>query len=56
MHCERDNTVDLDKRSVQQINGPLKTNRDISQKEAIHNYEFTLTPRALFSTNGEIGT
>ena len=31
-----------------------RSSRDINQKEAIGNYEFTLTPRALFSPDGTI--
>ena len=31
-----------------------KSNRDIDQKNAIGNFEFTLTPRALFAPNGSI--
>ena len=31
-----------------------RSNRDINQKETIGNYEFTLTPMALFSPDGTI--
>ena len=31
-----------------------KSNREINQKHAISNYEFTLTPRALFAPNGNL--
>lgn len=33
-----------------------KSNRDIDQKDAIGNYDFTLTPRALFSPKGSFLT
>jgi len=32
----------------------LLLNRDINQKDAIGNYEFTLTPRALFAPDGTV--
>ena len=31
-----------------------RSNRDIDQKDAVGNYEFTLTPRALFSPDGSM--
>ena len=31
-----------------------QSNREIDQKQAISTYEFTLTPRSLFTTDGEI--
>jgi hypothetical protein len=31
-----------------------RSNRDINQKNAVGNYEFTLTPRALFATDGSM--
>ena len=31
-----------------------RSNRDIDQKQAVGTYEFTLTPRALFSPNGSV--
>lgn len=47
----RDNTVDL--KETKDLYGRLmilaKSNRQINQKHAIGNYEFTLTPRALFA-------
>ncbi|KAK5911790.1 hypothetical protein CesoFtcFv8_001726 [Champsocephalus esox] len=52
----RDNTVDL--KETKDLSARLmvlaRSNRDINQKEAIGNYEFTLTPRALFASNGTI--
>ena len=52
----RDKTVDLMERK--EFYGRLmvmaKSSRDINQKEAIGNYEFTLTPRALVAQDGTI--
>src|SRR6218665_740148 len=52
----RDKTVDL--KETKDLYGRLmvlaRSSRDINQKEAIGNYEFTLTPRALFSPDGTI--
>ncbi len=52
----RDKTVDL--RETKDLYGRLmvlaRSNRDINQKEAIGNYEFTVTPRALFAPDGTI--
>lgn len=52
----RDKTVDL--KETKDLYGRLmvlaRSNRDINQKEAIGNYEFTLTPRALFAPDGTI--
>src|SRR6267154_615544 len=52
----RDKTVDL--RETKDLYGRLmvlaRSNRDINQKEAIGNYEFTVTPRALFALDGTI--
>ncbi|KAK1879681.1 Acetyl-coenzyme A carboxylase carboxyl transferase subunit beta, partial [Dissostichus eleginoides] len=52
----RDNTVDLKetKDLFARLMVLARSNRDINQKEAIGNYEFTLTPRALFASNGTI--
>ena len=32
----------------------VRSNRDVNLKDAIGNYEFTLTPRALFALNGTV--
>jgi len=52
----RDQTVDL--RETKDLYGRLmvltRSNRDIDQKSAIGNYEFTLTPRALFAPDGSV--
>lgn len=52
----RDKTVDL--KETKDLYGRLmvlaRSNRDINQKEAIGNYEFTLTPRALFAPDGTV--
>ena len=49
----RDKIVDL--KETKDLYGRLmvlaKSNREINQKHAISNYEFTLTPRALFAPN-----
>lgn len=52
----RDNTVDLKetKDLFARLMVLARSNRDINQKEAIGNYEFTLTPRALFAPDGTI--
>ncbi|KAJ4946949.1 hypothetical protein JOQ06_008992, partial [Pogonophryne albipinna] len=52
----RDNTVDLKetKDLFARLMVLARSNRDINQKESIGNYEFTLTPRALFASNGTI--
>ncbi|KAL8597167.1 hypothetical protein ACOMHN_050503 [Nucella lapillus] len=49
----RDKTVDL--KETKDLYGLMvlaRSNRDINQKDAIGNYEFTLTPRALFAPDG----
>ena len=52
----RDQTVDL--RETKNLTGRLmilsRSNRDIDQKHAISNHEFTLTPRALFAPDGSM--
>jgi len=52
----RDETVDL--KETKNLYGRLmvltRSNRDIDQKDAIGNYEFTLTPRALFAPDGSM--
>ena len=52
----RDNTLNL--KEIKDLYGRLmvlaKSSRDINQKEAIGNHEFTLTPRALFALDGTI--
>ena len=52
----RDQSVDL--KETKDLYGHLmvlaKSSRDIDQKNAIGNYEFTLTPRALFAPDGSI--
>ena len=51
-----DNTVDLKetKDLFARLMVLARSNQDINQKEAIGNYEFTLTPRALFASDGTI--
>ena len=52
----RDQSMDL--KETKDLYGWLmvlaKSNRDIDQKSAIGNFEFTLTPRALFAPDGSI--
>lgn len=52
----RDKSVDL--KETKELYGRLmvlaKSHRDINQKNAVGNYEFTLTPRALFAPDGSI--
>ena len=52
----RDKTVDL--KETKDLYGRLmvlaRSNRDINQKDAVGNYEFTLTPRALFAPDGTV--
>ena len=52
----RDKTVDL--KETKDLYGRLmvlaRSSRQIDQKQVIGNYEFTLTPRALFAPNGDI--
>ena len=52
----RDKIVDL--KETKDLYGRLmviaRSNRDIDQKQAVGTYEFTLTPRALFSANGSV--
>ena len=52
----RDKAVDL--KETKDLYGRLmvlaRSNRDIDQKQAVGNYEFTQTPRALFTPNGDI--
>ncbi len=52
----RDQTVDL--KETKNLYGRLmiltRSNRDIDQKNAVANYEFTLTPRALFAPDGSM--
>ena len=52
----RDKTVDL--KETKDLYGRLmvlaRSSRQIDQKQAIGNYEFTLTPRALFAPNGNL--
>ena len=43
-----------DQGPVWETDGTCQVNRDINQKEAIGNYEFTLTPRALFAPDGTV--
>ncbi len=52
----RDNTVDLKetKDLFARLMVLARSNRDINHKEAIGNYEFTLTPRALFAPDRTI--
>ena len=51
-----DHSVDL--KETKNLYGRLmiltRSNRDIDQKNAIGNYEFTLTPRALFAPDGSM--
>ena len=48
----------MDLRETNDLYGRLmilaRSSRDINQKEAIGNHEFTLTPRALFAPDGTI--
>ena len=48
----------MDLKETKDVYGRLmvlaRSNRDISQKEAIGNHEFTVTPRALFASAGTI--
>ena len=52
----RDHSVDL--KETKNLYGRLmiltRSNRDIDQKNAVGNYEFTLTPRALFAPDGSM--
>ena len=52
----RDKTVDL--KETKDLYGRLiflaSSNRDINQKDAIGNYEFTLTPRAPLGVDGTV--
>ena len=52
----RDQTVDL--KETKNLYGRLmvltRSNRDTDQKNAVANYEFTLTPRALFAPDGSM--
>ena len=52
----REKIVDL--KETKDLYGRLmvlaRSNRDIDQKQAVGTYEFTLTPRALFSPNGSV--
>ena len=52
----RDHSVDL--KETKNLYGRLmiltRSNRDIDQKTAVGNYEFTLTPRALFAPDGSL--
>ena len=52
----QDKTVDLNE--TKDLYGTLMvlatSSRDINQKKAIGNHEFTLTPRALFALDGTI--
>ena len=52
----RDKTVDL--KETKDLYGRLmvlaRSNRDVNLKDAIGNYEFTLTPRALFAPDGTV--
>ncbi|KAJ8353332.1 hypothetical protein SKAU_G00208990 [Synaphobranchus kaupii] len=52
----RDKTVDL--KETKDLYGRLlilaQSNRQLDQKQAVGNYEFTQTPRALFAPNGDI--
>ena len=52
----RDKTVDL--KETRDLYGRLmvlaRSNRDLNQRDAIGNYEFTLTPRALFAPDGTV--
>ena len=52
----RDKTVEL--KETKDMFGRLmvlaRSNRDIDQKQALGSYEFTLTPRSLFTPDGEV--
>lgn len=52
----RDKTVEL--KETKDLFGRLmvlaRSNRDIDQKQALGSYEFTLTPRSLFTPDGEV--
>ena len=52
----RDKTVDM--KETKDLFGRLvviaRSNRDIDQKQPVGTYEFTLTPRSLFSPDGEV--
>jgi len=52
----RDHTIDM--KETKNLYGRLmvltRSNRDIDQKNAIGNYEFTLTLRALFAPDGSM--
>ncbi|SMN02506.1 hypothetical protein SPONN_1209 [uncultured Candidatus Thioglobus sp.] len=52
----RDQTIDL--KETKNLYGRLmvlaRSNRDIDQKNAVGNYEFTLTPRSLFAPDGSM--
>ena len=52
----RDKTVDL--KETKDLYGRLmvlsRSSRDVDQKDAIGNFEFTVTPRALFAPNGSL--
>ena len=52
----RDKIIDL--KETKYLYGRLmvlaRSNREIDQKQAVGTYEFTLTPRALFSPNGSV--
>ena len=52
----RDQSVDLTE--TKELYGRFmvlaRSNRDIDQKDAVGNYEFTLTPRALFAPDGSV--
>ena len=52
----RDKTVDL--KETRDLYGRLmvlaRSNRDIDQKQAVSTYEFTLTPRSLFTPDGAV--
>ena len=52
----RDQTVDLKetKNLYSRLMVLTRSNRDIDQKNAVGNYEFTLTPRALFAPDGSM--
>ena len=52
----RDKTIDM--KETKDLHGRLmvlaRSNRDVDQKKAIGNYDFTLTPRALFAPDGTV--
>ncbi len=52
----RDQTVDLKetKNLYSRLMVLTRSNRDIDQRNAVGNYEFTLTPRALFAPDGSM--